>query len=135
MQSQAVAREMCQHYYPDVAEHMLHVNDLILENQRMRTVVDPNYSVYKNREFCEGMRETVDTYIIRLLWTPHEKKQVRMIIWYAYPEAADACWTDYKPPKDSLNRLFLLLGRYNKAIKRKDDLNMKKILRTVVLKE
>jgi hypothetical protein len=71
----------------------------------------------------------------RTRMTKHDEANLMLLIFYGYPEISDVCFPDMKLPKDSFNRLFLMLGRYNKAIKRKDDLNMKKILRGIVLKD
>jgi len=132
--AQGAARQICEHYYPDVARHMLRANAHVLRHQESRSVNNPGFSVYKDTEYCQNTWGTINTFVIPKNLTAHEKNQVMLLIWYGYPDVAD-CYPAYKPPKDSLNRLFLLLGRYNKLIKRHQDLNLPKILRGIVLKE
>jgi hypothetical protein len=132
--SQGAAREICEHYYPALARHMLAANAAVIQRQEVNVRFDPDYNVYEDKEYGEDVYNTI-SYNLFEDNTEYEKGQKKLVIFYGYPEVCDTAFGDYKPPKDSLNRLFILLERYNKAIKRRLDLNMKKILRGIVLKD
>jgi hypothetical protein len=134
--SQDASREICEHYYPALARDMLRHNGYVTARQAVFVLENPAYNVYEDRKFGDEMRENVLYYFINPLeLSKHETVNLMLLIFYGYPEVSDVCWPDQKLPKDSLNRLFILLERYNKAIKRRLDLNMKKILRGIVLKD
>lgn len=137
--AQGAARHICEHYYPDLATRMLSLNADVSNYQRLRGAYKPTYNVYEDKIYCDLSRMYVETALeanrSRTRLTKHDEANLMLLIFYGYPEISDVCFPDMKLPKDSFNRLFLMLGRYNKAIKRKDDLNMKKILRGIVLKD
>jgi hypothetical protein len=118
---------------------MLSFNADVIDRQQLFGEDDPTYNIYENEPFCNLYRMYVETALEankhRTRLSKHDEANLMLLIFYGYPEISDVCFPDIKLPKDSFNRLFLMLGRYNKAIKRKDDLNMKKILRGIVLKE
>jgi hypothetical protein len=108
----------------------------VLRKQAIKETTNPDYNVYKDVEYCQNTRDTVEMFLIKPLnLSKHETVNLMLLIFYGYPETSDVCWPDQKLPKDSLNRLFILLERYNKLIKQKSDLNLKQILRRIVLKE
>ena len=134
--SQGAARQICEHYYPILAREMLANCTSVLRKQAIKETTNPDYNVYKDVEYCQNTRDTVEMFLIKPLnLSKHETVNLMLLIFYGYPETSDVCWPDQKLPKDSLNRLFILLERYNKLIKQKSDLNLKQILRRIVLKE
>ena len=131
--AQGAAREICQHYYPATHRYFESLCRMTLRRQEEKALANPDYNVYDDDDFTCHHRLTVEHQLND--YSKHERVNIKLLLFYGYAEGADVCWPDMKLPKDSLNRLFLLLARYNKAIKRKADLNMKKILRGIVLKE
>jgi hypothetical protein len=132
--AQGAAALICEHYYPNVARKMPELLHRIQVRQGAKVLENPAYNVYEDKDFCEDMANCIGFHFFEDV-SKHERNQQSLIIWYAYPEVGDTGLQDFKLPKDSLNRIFILLERYNKAIKRKGDLNMKKILRGVVLND
>lgn len=131
--AQGAAREICEHYYPDLHRYFESLCRGTLRRQEEKALDNPDYNVYADDDWTHHHRLTVDYKLDD--FSNHERVNIKLLLFYGYAEGSDVCWPDMKLPKDSLNRLFLLLARYNKAIKRKHDLNMKKILRGIVLKE
>lgn len=138
--AQGAAQEICQHYYPDLARDFVRYNNQVRDRQLATSFTKPDYNVNEDKAYCEHLSgvlnfilKTSKTSILDM--TKHEEANLMLVIWYGYPELADAVFQTYKLPKDSFNRLFLMLGRYNKAIKRKHDLSTKKILRGIVLND
>ena len=134
--SQGAARQICEHYYPILAREMLSNCNFIIRKQEIKSVANPEYNVYEDKEFCKNTKHSVELFLIKPLnLTKHELNNLMLLIFYGYPEASDVSWPDIKLPKDSLNRLFILLNRYNKLIKKESCLNEKKILRQIVLQD
>lgn len=134
--AQGAAREICEHYYPTLARELLTGCASVLRKQAIKAEADPSYNVYEDTEYAQNTRQTYATFLIHPLdLSKHELANLMLLIFYGYPEVSDLCWKNYDLPKDSFNRLFLLLGRYNKAIKRRQEMNLPKILRGIVLKE
>ena len=134
--SQGAARQICEHYYPILAREMLAVCNSVIRKQAIKASKNPDYNVYKDFEYAQNCKDTVEHFLIKPLnLSKHDTVNLMLLIFYGYPEASDVCWPDMKLPKDSLNRLFILLERYNKLIKQKSDLNLPKILRGIVLKD
>ena len=137
--AQGAARHICEHYYPALATSMLEYNNDVSHYQYLRGAYNRTYNVYEDKIYCDLSRLHVETALelnkSNTRMSKHAEANLMLLIFYGYPEISDVCWPDMKLPKDSFNRLFLMLGRYNKAIKRKDDLNIKKILRGIVLKD
>ena len=138
--SQGAAREICEHYYPILARDMLRYNNQVRDRQLVTSFTNPAYNVYQDKAFSEQLSGTLD-FLMKtskpsiLDLTKHELANLMLLIFYGYPELSDTCWPDQKLPKDSLNRLFILLERYNKLIKRRQVLNLPKILRGIVLND